>query len=153
MAKTNPIGVRFNEELLNKLKEASLADSPQKALNLYERSYVELIQMKVGENNKPENKGKILKERQEGLPIIISAPTKSPYDAERVYPLISDEMGQWETPIPEPEIEKATQQSSIDHKAKIAELKSEMEKLGTDWIGNRRRKEIKSEIAKLESEK
>lgn len=53
----------------------------------------------------------------------------------------------------EPKTEKATQQSSIGHKAKIAELRSEMEKLGTDWVGNARRKKIKSEIAKLESEK
>jgi hypothetical protein len=41
MAKTKPIGVRFDEILLNKLKEAGLADSPQKALNLYERAYRE----------------------------------------------------------------------------------------------------------------
>ena len=59
MAKTNPIGVRFDEELLNKLKEANIIDSPQKALNLYEKSYVELIERKVEENSKPENKAKI----------------------------------------------------------------------------------------------
>ena len=63
MGKTKPIGVRFDEELLNKVKGASLATSPQKALNLYERSYVELIEMKVAENNKPENKERIEKER------------------------------------------------------------------------------------------
>lgn len=63
MAKTKPIGVRFDEELLNKVKEASLATSPQKALNLYEKSYVELIEKKVEENNKPENKARITKER------------------------------------------------------------------------------------------
>lgn len=63
MAKTNPIGVRFDEELLNKVKEAALANSPQKALNLYEKSYVELIERKVVENNKPENKKRIEEER------------------------------------------------------------------------------------------
>lgn len=64
MAKTNPIGVRFDEELLNKVKEASLATSPQKALILYEKSYVELIELKVAENNKPENKERIESERK-----------------------------------------------------------------------------------------
>jgi len=63
VGKTKPIGVRFDEELLNKVKGASLATSPQKALNLYERSYVELIEMKVAENNKPENKERIERER------------------------------------------------------------------------------------------
>jgi hypothetical protein len=63
MAKTKPIGVRFDEELLNTVKGASLATSPQKALNLYEKSYVELVEMKVAENNKPENKKRIEEER------------------------------------------------------------------------------------------
>jgi tRNA U34 5-methylaminomethyl-2-thiouridine-forming methyltransferase MnmC len=63
MAKTNPIGVRFDEELLNKVKDANIASSPQKALNLYEKSYVELVEKKVEENNKPENKKIILEER------------------------------------------------------------------------------------------
>lgn len=65
MAKTNPIGVRFNEELLNTLKESSIADSPQKALNLYERTYVESINKKVIHNNIPENKEQILIKRNE----------------------------------------------------------------------------------------
>lgn len=64
MAKTNPIGVRFDEELLNKLKEADIAKTPQKALNVYEKSYVELLGLKIEENNKPENKKKIIKERE-----------------------------------------------------------------------------------------
>jgi hypothetical protein len=63
MAKTNPIGVRFDQELLNSVKEAGIADSPQKALNLYERSYLELLELKVAENKKPENKARIEKER------------------------------------------------------------------------------------------
>jgi len=63
MAKTKPIGVRFDEDLLNKLKEANIIDSPQKALNLYEKSYVELTELKIEENNKPENKAKIEAER------------------------------------------------------------------------------------------
>ena len=37
--KTNPIGVRFNIELLEELKEKKIADSPQKALSFYEESY------------------------------------------------------------------------------------------------------------------
>ena len=64
MAKTNPIGVRFDEELLNKLKEADIAKTPQKALNIYEKSYVELLGLKIEENNKPENKKRIIKERK-----------------------------------------------------------------------------------------
>jgi len=64
MAKTRQVGVRFDEELLKKVKDAGLATSPQKALNLYERSYLELIELKVENNNKPENKAKIEKERE-----------------------------------------------------------------------------------------
>ena len=57
MAKTKPIGVRFDEELLNKVKEANIAASPQKALNLYEKSYVELVEKKLDEIvNTPEVK-------------------------------------------------------------------------------------------------
>ena len=33
MAKTKPIGVRFDEDVLSELKEQGKADSPQKALN------------------------------------------------------------------------------------------------------------------------
>ncbi len=44
MAKTNPIGVRFDKELLDGLKL-----SPQKALNLYEDKY-------AGRNKEEENK-------------------------------------------------------------------------------------------------
>jgi hypothetical protein len=36
MAKTKPIGVRFNSEQLEQLKKDNIADSPQKALNYYE---------------------------------------------------------------------------------------------------------------------
>ena len=63
MAKTKPIGVRFDEELLTNIKNAGLADSPQKALNLYERSYIELIRLKVEINNRPENKERIESDR------------------------------------------------------------------------------------------
>lgn len=63
MAKTKPIGVRFDETLLNDLKNAGLADSPQKALNLFERSYLELINLKIEINNQPENKKRITEER------------------------------------------------------------------------------------------
>lgn len=56
MAKTKPIGVRFDEELLNSLKDADIISSPQKALNLYEETYLRSVTEKVAENNKPENK-------------------------------------------------------------------------------------------------
>lgn len=39
MAKTNPIGVRFDEELLKIVKETAGVSSPQKALNLYEEHF------------------------------------------------------------------------------------------------------------------
>ncbi len=39
MAKTNPIGVRFNPDLLLHLKEDGIADTPQKALNFLENFY------------------------------------------------------------------------------------------------------------------
>lgn len=40
MAKTNPIGVRFRQDVLDSLKKDNLADSPQKALVHLERFYV-----------------------------------------------------------------------------------------------------------------
>lgn len=39
MAKTKPIGVRFDKDLLDAIKEKGFADSPQKSLNLYEETY------------------------------------------------------------------------------------------------------------------
>lgn len=63
MAKTKPIGVRFDEELLNSLKDADIVSSPQKALNLYEETYLRSVTEKVAENNKPENKAKKEAER------------------------------------------------------------------------------------------
>lgn len=51
MNKTNPIGVRFNQELLNKLKEKGIVASPQRALNLYEKSYLELVELRKKDNN------------------------------------------------------------------------------------------------------
>lgn len=44
--KTKPIGVRFDENLLNDLKQGGLASSPQKALNLYEEAYVKLLEIR-----------------------------------------------------------------------------------------------------------
>ena len=63
MPKTKPIGVRFTETLLNDLKVAGIALTPQKALNLYERTYIDYIDLKIANNNLLENKDKILKER------------------------------------------------------------------------------------------
>lgn len=39
MAKTNPIGVRFDPEILKELLDRGLAKTPQEAVNFYERSY------------------------------------------------------------------------------------------------------------------
>lgn len=85
MAKTKPIGVRFDEDLLNTVKEAGLAKSPQKALNLYEGSYLELVKLRVAENNKPENKAKIEAERnptetKEEVAITTTPQIKRTYD-------------------------------------------------------------------------
>lgn len=41
MNKTNPIGVRFRQDLLDKLKSEHGIDSPQKALVFYERFYAQ----------------------------------------------------------------------------------------------------------------
>ncbi len=54
--KTNPIGVRFNKELLDKV-----AVSPQKALNLYEENYLEKrVEVEVKEHE-PDERDIILK--------------------------------------------------------------------------------------------
>lgn len=62
--KSNPIGVRFDKDLLEGLTLASIVDSPQKALNLYEKSYLELVDLKVKLNNEPEKKKEILDGRE-----------------------------------------------------------------------------------------
>lgn len=51
--KTDPIGVRFDKNLLEWLILTSVVDSPQYALNLYEKSYLELAALKT---NPPEVK-------------------------------------------------------------------------------------------------
>ncbi len=60
--KTSPFGVRFDSDLLEGLKLAGIARSPQHALNLYEKSYLELIELKVKMNNEPEKKEEILED-------------------------------------------------------------------------------------------
>jgi|SRR5882762_5854168 len=47
MAKTNPIGVRFDKELLDVFEEDGIADSPQKALNYLTEFYRENRKNKV----------------------------------------------------------------------------------------------------------
>lgn len=81
MAKTNPIGVRFDSDLLETLKEAGLINSPQKALNLYERSYLQLQGLKIIDNNKSENKKVILAARN-----TIKIPAKKPLGPEECIP-------------------------------------------------------------------
>lgn len=61
--KTNQIGVRFDKDLLEGVVLAGLVKSPQTALNLYEKSYLELIELKVKINNEPQKKERIEKER------------------------------------------------------------------------------------------
>lgn len=39
MKKTNPIGVRFDQDLLDDLKKKKIAQTPQQALNEYETVY------------------------------------------------------------------------------------------------------------------
>lgn len=53
MGKTNPIGVRFDKDLLNTLKEEGLADTPQRALNYLTKSYLDRADFKkmVSENS------------------------------------------------------------------------------------------------------
>lgn len=46
MAKTNPIGVRFDETMLDVFKKDGIADSPQKALNFLYQFYLENTQEK-----------------------------------------------------------------------------------------------------------
>ncbi len=55
--KTNPIGVRFNKDLLDKV-----AVSPQKALNLYEEKFLEkTVESEVKEETKaPDGRDEIL---------------------------------------------------------------------------------------------
>lgn len=62
MAKTKPIGVRFDEPTLNKLRGMGYI-SPQSALTFLEKFWVGNIEKVVAENNKPENKNGITKER------------------------------------------------------------------------------------------
>jgi hypothetical protein len=64
ITKTQQIGVRFEKDLLEGIILGGLADSPQKALNLYERSYIELVELRIKINNQPENKVIIEEERE-----------------------------------------------------------------------------------------
>jgi len=75
--KTKQIGVRFDKDLLEGVVKGDLARSPQMALNLYEKSYIELVELKVKNNNEPENKDRIENERE--------ASTEAAQEAE--YPL------------------------------------------------------------------
>ena len=62
--KTKQIGVRFNKDLLEGIILAGIADSPQRVLNFYEKSYLELIELRIAINNQPENKERIEAERK-----------------------------------------------------------------------------------------
>lgn len=150
MAKTNPIGVRFDEDLLNALKNASLADSPQKALNLYEKSYLELMKLKVEINNQPENKKRILKER-EGESLVSKIDYKTPdekaYDGEPLSGLILDEAGLTEPVRKENPIEKDAKLKFTTH----WKTKQGLEKLMPDIPPAPERKDFKDNWAYLEA--
>lgn len=60
--KTNPIGVRFDKDLLEGLTLASVINSPQKALNLYEKSYLELVELKIKNINSLNKEETVFKE-------------------------------------------------------------------------------------------
>jgi len=62
MPKTNPIGVRFDKELLETLKSSGLALSPQRALNLFEKAYVGSINPESNDKNITDNNEKVLAE-------------------------------------------------------------------------------------------
>ena len=64
MAKTKPIGVRFHEPTLDKLKGMGYI-SPQSALSFLEKFWIHNIENIVADNNKPENKKKIEKARND----------------------------------------------------------------------------------------
>ncbi len=83
--KTSPFGVRFDSDLLEGLKLAGIARSPQHALNLYEKSYLELIELKVKMNNEPEKKEEILKEREQDVKHDVEKPP-TPTDSENKEP-------------------------------------------------------------------
>lgn len=51
MAKTNPIGVRFDKDLLEKLISDEIITSPQKALNLFEKTYTEQLEKLLDDNS------------------------------------------------------------------------------------------------------
>lgn len=61
--KTEPFGVRFRPQVLEMLRVKGLANTPQKALNFLEDFYVGQV---AEENNRPENKARIVAERAGG---------------------------------------------------------------------------------------
>ena len=62
MAKTNPIGVRFDETILEKLQPMGYT-TPQKVLSFLEQFWATNVQKIIEVNNIPKNKERILKER------------------------------------------------------------------------------------------
>ena len=143
MAKTKPIGVRFDEELLNSLKEADIVSSPQKALNLYEETYLKSVTEKIAENNKPENKAKIEAERN-GTANSTKKEHKQPFTPLEVFvaPPINNgknELDDWH-------------RKQIEER--IANIEAELKKPPSNpIIGLRRWKEVRwSELEKLKKE-
>lgn len=72
--KTATIGVRFDKDLLEGLVCGGIASSPQKALNLYEKSYIELVDLKNKKNNEPEIKNNIEQDIETKIDVSETAP-------------------------------------------------------------------------------
>lgn len=82
MAKTNPIGVRFRQDLLDHIKAKFGVDSPQKALVFYERMYVQfngkISSLDILRENKEQPKsdethfmGELIPEGLTGIPLAV----------------------------------------------------------------------------------
>lgn len=67
MAKTKPIGVRFDKEMLSDMKEKKIAETPQKALNhltnIYNGNISEPKEIKIQDATKPTNVVKPITEK------------------------------------------------------------------------------------------
>lgn len=97
MAKTNPIGVRFRQDILDKLKVDHGVDSPQKALVFLERFFVAHHNLgkdatQILRDNPPQNKTGA----KNGLksPVEYMAPRKDAYDAPKIENMTIDEPAQ-----------------------------------------------------------
>ncbi len=119
MAKTKPIGVRFNEEILN-----GTGLSPQKALNRYEEVYLTKLNEKVIDDIEKRfvNDGESLRKLATDVSDGIS--TQKQFDAERVKDLRKDEFPQYVDPNTQ-EIAKLEKE--------LAEIPDKTKGMGKKW--------------------